>query len=39
MISACALTTLVFISLGITVLTPVILLMLLIRDYTGGKVW
>ena len=39
MISATALSILVYCALGITVITPVALVLLLIRDYKRGKLW
>jgi len=39
MISTGALTVLVFAALAITVVTPVLLIVLLIRDYKRGELW
>lgn len=39
MISASALTILVFLGLGLTALTPLLLLALLMRDWKRGELW
>lgn len=39
MISTAALSILIYIALAVTVITPVLFLVLLIRDYKRGKLW
>jgi hypothetical protein len=39
MISTGALTALVFIALGVTILTPVLLLVLVFLDWKRGQLW
>lgn len=39
MISAGALSILVYCALTITVITPIVLITLLLRDYKRGKLW